>query len=166
MKIPTLGMAANKPIDLGSDLGDETKISVDVVSKMKRAPNAAWLQELEEINQRIQTKNAKLRRFLQDAEKEKKRLQHQLQAKEEALEKLQHNKLEVKSDASISCTFYDDDFMDFEKHTTGIGSKLLKKMRYQGKGLNINSQGIVNPIKMEELPHYARLGYVRIEVWE
>lgn len=28
-----------------------------------------------------------------------------------------------------------------------MGSKLLKNMGYQGKGLDINGQGIVNPIK-------------------
>ena len=47
----------------------------------------------------------------------------------------------------------DDDFTIFENHTTRIGSKLLKGMGYEGKGLRINGQGIVNPIKVEELPH-------------
>lgn len=79
---------------------------------------------------------------------------------------MQHNKPEVKNDSSISCTFYDDDFVAFEKHTTGIGSKLLKKMGYQGKGLSINGQCIVNPIKVEKLPRYAGLGYVKKEVGE
>ena len=49
--------------------------------------------------------------------------------------------------------FPDDDFDMFENHTTGIGSKLLKRMGYEGKGLGINGQGIINPIKVEELPH-------------
>ena len=101
-------------------------------------------------------------------------MQLQLQAMEEALEKLKHNvglgkpsspvsrsTTKVKSDLSISCHFYDDYFIAFEKHTIGIGPKLLKKMGYQGKGLNINGQGIVNPIKVEESPHYETLGYVR-----
>ena len=57
--------------------------------------------------------------------------------------------------------FPDDDFVVFESHTIGIGSKLLKKMGYEGKGLGINGQGIVNAIKVEELPRQARLGYVR-----
>lgn len=39
-------------------------------------------------------------------------------------------------------------------------------MGYQGKGLNINGQGIVNPIKVVELPRYAGLGYVQKEVGE
>jgi len=34
--------------------------------------------------------------------------------------------------------FLDDDFVVFENHTTGIGSKLLKKIGYEGKGLGVN----------------------------
>lgn len=67
---------------------------------------------------------------------------------------------------SISCTSYDDDFASFKKHTSRIGSKLLKKMGYQGKGLRINGQSIVNPIKVKELPHYVGFGYVRKQVGE
>ena len=54
----------------------------------------------------------------------------------------------------------DDDFVVFENNNTGIGSKLLKKMGYEGKGLGINCQGIVNAIKVDELPHQAGLRYV------
>lgn len=39
-------------------------------------------------------------------------------------------------------------------------------MGYQGKGLNINGQGIVNPIRVGELPCNVGLGYVRKEVGE
>ena len=60
--------------------------------------------------------------------------------------------------------FLDDDFALFENHTTGIGSKLLKGMGYEGKGLGVNGQGIVDPIKVKELPCQTRLGYVRKEV--
>lgn len=62
--------------------------------------------------------------------------------------------------------FPNDDFTIFENHTTRIGSKLQKRMGYEGKGLGVNGQGIVNPIKVEELPHQAGLGYVRKEVGE
>lgn len=57
-------------------------------------------------------------------------------------------------------------FFVFENHPLGIGSKLLKKMGYEGKGLGINGQGIVNHIKVEELPCQVGLGYVRKEVGE
>ena len=60
----------------------------------------------------------------------------------------------------------DDDFVVFENHTIGISSKLLKKMGYEGKGLGFNGQGIVNPIKVEELAHQIGFGYVRKEVGE
>ena len=95
---------------------------------MKRALSVAGLQELEEINHCIQAENVELRRLLQEAREEKKRLLCQLQAKDEALEKLQHHYPEVKSDSSISYDFHDDEFVAFEKHTTRIGSKLLKKI--------------------------------------
>ena len=61
--------------------------------------------------------------------------------------------------------FLDDDFIVFENHTTGIGSKLLERMGYEGKGLGVNGQGIVNPIKVEELPHQVGLGYVKKGSW-
>ena len=39
-------------------------------------------------------------------------------------------------------------------------------MGYEGKSLGINGQGIVNPIKVEELSRHAVLGYVRKEAGE
>lgn len=59
-----------------------------------------------------------------------------------------------------------DDFIVFKNHTIGIGSKLLKRMGYEGKGLGVNGQGIVNPIKVEELLCQTGLRYVRKEVGE
>jgi len=47
----------------------------------------------------------------------------------------------------------------FEKHTRGIGSKLMSKMGYEGKGLGKHAQGIIEPIMVEERPEYLGLGY-------
>jgi hypothetical protein len=47
----------------------------------------------------------------------------------------------------------------FEKHTTGIGSRLLSKMGYTGGGLGKNGQGIVSPIMPEMMTPRTGLGY-------
>lgn len=52
------------------------------------------------------------------------------------------------------------------KHTISIGANLMKKMGYQRKGLNINGERIVNPIKVEEFPCYVGFGYVKKEFGE
>lgn len=124
------------------------------------------LEELKHNKQNLQTENAELKMLLHEEKEEKQSLLQQLQAKDEALEKLQRDPCEVKSSSPNSCMFHDDDFAIFENHTTGIGSKLLKRMGYEGKGLGINGQGMVNPIKVEELHRQERLWYVRKEVGE
>jgi len=47
----------------------------------------------------------------------------------------------------------------FEKHTRGIGSKIMFKMGYEGKGLGKHAQGIDEPIIVEKRPKYLGLGY-------
>ena len=39
-------------------------------------------------------------------------------------------------------------------------------MGYEGKGLGVNGQGIVNPIEVVERTCYVGLGYGKEEVWE
>jgi len=124
------------------------------------------LEELKHNNQNLQTENVELKMCLHEEKEEKQSLLRQLQGKDETLEKLQHDPCEVKINSLNSCMFPDDDFVFFENHTTGIGSKLLNKMGYEGKGLGVNGHGIINPIKVEELPHQTGLGYVRKEVGE
>jgi hypothetical protein len=56
-------------------------------------------------------------------------------------------------------------FGAFEKHTRGVGLKLLTKMGYeQGKGLRCKGQDILNPIEVEEMPRYLGLGYGKVEL--
>ena len=38
----------------------------------------------------------------------------------------------------------------FENHTRGIGSKLIFKMGYEGKGLGKHARGMVEPVLVEE----------------
>ena len=49
----------------------------------------------------------------------------------------------------------------FEKHTRGIGSKLMFKMGYEGKGLGKHAQGMIDPILVEEIIKKFGLGYVQ-----
>jgi hypothetical protein len=58
-------------------------------------------------------------------------------------------------------------FGEFEKHTKGVGLRILTKMGYEkGKGLGCRGQGIVNPIEVEERPRYLGLGYERGDLGE
>lgn len=124
------------------------------------------LEDLNHNKQNLQIENIELNMLLHEEKEEEQSLLQQLQAKDEALEKLQRDPCEVKSNSPSSCMFSNDDFAIFENHTTRIGSKLLNEMDYEGKGLGINRQVILNPIKVKELPHQVGLGYVKKEVGE
>lgn len=50
-------------------------------------------------------------------------------------------------------------FAAFEQHIKGIGINFLYRMGYEGEGLDINDQGITNPIMVEERAKYMVLRY-------
>jgi tuftelin-interacting protein 11 len=53
----------------------------------------------------------------------------------------------------------DNAFGAFERHTRGIGAKLLKQMGYQeGQGLGRSNQGIVHPVQARKWDRRAGLG--------
>ncbi|GLJ22983.1 hypothetical protein SUGI_0433540 [Cryptomeria japonica] len=118
----------------------------------------ARLVELEEIYQSIQDENTFLRAQFHSLEAEIERLkaepQSSVKEKKEMCEKM-CNELLTERKKLMEFVLVDSHFGEFEKHTKGIGSKLLRKMG----GLGKNRQGIANLIEIEKFPYDAGLGY-------
>jgi hypothetical protein len=105
-------------------------------------------------------------------------LQQELAEKEEALEKLQatvqenqkarppsiattstNTMIETILVSSPSICIPQEKLGEFEKHTRGIGSKLLRKMGYDGQGLGKRRQGILSPIVATPRAKHEGLGF-------
>ena len=106
--------------------------------------------KLQEMERQIHIENMDLERMHE--------LETQLLAAKEALVKYQIEE-EVNNSSLSSISSKNVYVGSFEKHTRGIGSKLMTKMGYEGKGLGKHAQSIVEPIMVEERPKYLALGY-------
>jgi hypothetical protein len=64
---------------------------------------------------------------------------------------------------SLSKTLSQETFGDFEKNTRGIGSKIMRKMGYDGQGILKESQWILIPIVAQHRPKHEGPRFSRQE---
>ena len=86
-------------------------------------------------------------------------MEMQLHQSQEALTKKMHEE-EVIHYKLSSFSSLERCVGSLEKHTRVIGSKLMIKMGYEGKGLGNHAQGMVDPVFVEERLENLGLGYV------
>ena len=106
--------------------------------------------KLQEMERQLHIANMNLKRMHE--------LETQLFVAKEALVKYQLEE-EVNNSCLSSNSSKNDYVGSFEKHTRGIGSKLMSKMGYEGNVSGKHAQGIVERIMVEERPKYLGLGY-------
>jgi hypothetical protein len=146
----------------------------ELISREKMASIGGLSQYEKEFNNSVFSRVEMVKVLYEDYLKRKRSVQEKSSKNNKGKEGLKElpstsvseNIYEVCSEGHSSNSPYsrEDGFGAFEKHTRGIGLKLLTKMGYEGKGLGIQGQGIVNPIEVVDRPRYLGLGYEEVEI--